>query len=440
MFFRSRHCAWHLALTLAVSGLAGRSAVHAAPPGAKTEKPERSILVTEKAKITGILRDKSLSDAASAKAFDEYFAEFFRQCAPSSPGPNTLPTLRNYLRNFLRTGKSGAAYDRLVKLTFDRMKTIAATPSSPKLHKAARVNAIIVLGELNESEEKDPKPLASVLPLLSAVVQSDRFPDEMKVAAMLGLERFAAAGAIPADRKQALTAAMLKTLNEPNPPAGRTTDGHNWMRRSAAQVLAAMGSPGADGSVVAAFEKIVADSNARTEFRCEIAECLGQLKFPQGSKTDLKSLARLLGHQTVELCERELAAAKASGGGTVETVDPDRARQMLAYVLYSSIHGLEGTDARSGLYAAAAGNAEDQKFIGEVRTKVKAVYASVEGAEDFNLDDVQLKLNDLNEKLGPKPAPKADAVAAEGKAPPADTAKQPSAARSVVDSKSTGGN
>ena len=59
----------------------------------------------------------------------------------------------------------------------------------------------LVLGELNESEGvPNPKPLPAAFPLLLAVSQSDRFPDAMKVAAMVGLGAWAKAGAVPPDK------------------------------------------------------------------------------------------------------------------------------------------------------------------------------------------------------------------------------------------------
>ncbi len=372
---------------------------------------QQNPLVAQKGAISRILRGKSLGDPQKAKLFNDYFNRFFRQFISTAPGPETFPLLRHQLRIFRMVGQKGDAYNRLTEMSYRYMAGIAI---SSKYNAAARVNAMLILGDLNEQE--GGKPLRKAFGPLLLFATRDTFrdqpiPDELKVAAMVGLQRWVTSGDVPANQQAALSGAMLKLLNEETPPAGRTAEGHNWMRRGAAEILAALGNPGPNNEVVAAYEKIVANSAARNTLRCEIAESLGKLKYPQGSKVDFPSLANLIGHQTVEICQRELDADRRNPR-----------RRLFAYALRSALLGLEGANRRGGLKAASYGT-DGQQFVDAVWAPIDAAYKT---AVDEDLDDtavgkaVDTMIAELQPLLRNKPVPKPDTVAAGQDALPAE--------------------
>ncbi len=362
------------------------------------------ILRNEKANINRILRGGNPT-GADAALFDQYFGLFFRQFIDNKAGPETLHTARKDLQIFLRMGKTGPAYDKLIGMATKGLRQVAG---SANFTPAARVNAVLTLGSLNESEPGG-KPLASELAVLKFIVESQdfsRFPDSTKIAAMVGLERYAREGAIPPAQQAAITELMLATLGQEAPPDHRTAEGHTWMRRSAAQVLGAMGHPGPNNSVVAAFEKIIADPGARASFRCEMAQCLGKLKYPKDAQIDYPALANLLGHQTVEICQGELEAAKNSGRTP--------SRSMIVYALASTLQGLEGPTGRTGLVAASTGTPA-QPLIAELRKRIKDASDLMQDEDEVASAQIAAKVNELLSEmqaaLPPKPQPKQDAVA-----------------------------
>ena len=364
---------------------------------------QQNPLVAQKPAIGRILRGQSLADPQNAKLFDDYFNRFFRQFINPSPRPETFPDLRHDLHIFRVVGQKGAAYDRLNAMSYKYMAGIAA---SAKYGTAARVNAMLILGDLNEQEGGQPLAKAFRPLLLFATGDSFRgkpIPDELKVAAMVGLNRWASLKAVPSEQQAALAAAMLKLLGEQTPPAGRTAVGHNWMRRIAADILASLGSPGPKNEVVAAYEKVIANASARDTLRCETAESVGKLKFPQGSNVDFASLANLIGHQTVEICQRELDATERKPR-----------RRLFAYALRSALLGLGGGNGRGGLKAASAGT-DGQQFVEAVRGPIDAAYETVED-ENVDLtsvsDAVETMIGELQSLLRDKPAPAEDSVAA----------------------------
>ncbi|MEX2114302.1 MAG: hypothetical protein WD845_14005 [Pirellulales bacterium] len=366
---------------------------------------QADLLRNEKANINRILRGGALA-GADEKLFDQYFCQFFMQFLNPNACPESFHDVRKDLQIFLRMGKSGPSYNALIKKATTGLRQVAGSASfSP----AARVNAVLTLGSLNESEPGG-KPLASELPVLKFIVESKdlvRFPDSTKIAALVGLERYAREGAIPPAQQADLFKMLLAILEQQTPPDNRTAEGHTWMRRSAAQVLAALGNPGPNNSLIAAMEKIIADPGARASLRCEMAECLGKLQYPKDAKIDYPALANLLGHQTVEICQGELEAAKNSGRNP--------SRGMIVYALASTLHGLEGPTGRTGLLAAAAGT-PTQAAIAELRKKIKETSELMQDEDEVADTQLATKVNELVTEmqavLPPKPQPKQDVVAA----------------------------
>ena len=239
---------------------------------------------------------------------------------------------------------------------------------------------------------------------------------------------------MPPNGRQALESAMLDLLKQEVPPQGArpkdttgcvATPDRCWRRWAAPAQTTASSRP---------IKPSLPIRCAAPTLRVEMAECLGQLKYPAGAKVDYQSLANLVGHETVEICRRELDAARSAARPA--------SRRLLVYALYSALRGLEGSDSRSGLLAAAAGT-DGQKFIDTLRGKVKAAYQTAED-EDVADTDLANKVGDavteIQGVLGPKPALKPETVAAEDKAPAAAPAGQPDAARAAAPVRTAGGN
>lgn len=406
---------WYLqAMLLAALGAVIGSSL---APTAHAQK-QKSNLAANDPEIKKILREREIGD--QAQFFDDFFNnDFLPLFASKNPKiHDDLPKVRKLLKIYLTTGKSGPAHDRLNDLTLKKMIAIVKGDYDT----AIKFNAVLIIGELNEVDEGTKgKPYAPAYRILKIAVDNPKLPDEVRIAGLIGLERFAISGGIPAADKPAITKSMLALLKQETPPAGRTAEGHTWMRRSAAQILAGLGSPGADDAVVKQFEAIIADSQARPTLRCDVATFLGQLKFPAGSKTDYQALANLVGHQVVDLGKQELDAHTA-GNRTLKEEEDLRLRRQLTYILYSALAALQGDDARSGLYAAAAGG-DKQEFVGNLRTKIKSAYAALESADSLAPGDVRSSLDELSQVLLPKPERKPDSVVETTPAPQPPAAK-----------------
>jgi hypothetical protein len=100
---------------------------------------------------------------------------------------------------------------------------------------------------------------------------------------------------------------MYKLAVETAPPAGRTQEGHEWMRRQALETLGILGQPGGNNEVLAALTKIIADGQQSLATRCEAAATLKQLKFKADAKAPVDQLVAALAQLASEIGQFEQA-------------------------------------------------------------------------------------------------------------------------------------
>jgi hypothetical protein len=363
------------------------------------------------------MRD-AIAGAASPDArakIDKYFDDFFFARFLKPATSEDLPNLRMQYKNLVRGIAKSDAHDYLVeKVMYPKLRGILGS-GAPK---AIKVNAMLLLGELNE-DDKAIKPAAEPLGLVITVARMNR-PDfeYLKPAALVGLVRVADAGAIPKDKAPDVATAMLAIVNQKDAPPGRSASAHHFVRRSAAQVLALLGSPGPNNSVLAALEGIMADPQSSLVTKCEMARYIGMLKFPPGAKVDVQGLANRIGHQAVELCDQEVAKAEKQGN---DQHAAKASQRVIMYVLESSDAALQG------LYETAERGSESQKFIADLKKEIAALLRQVGEVEESRESEVSAIVDAAIEKvkeiLLAKPAASGPLVAAGAGDEPAKPAR-----------------
>src|SRR5690606_23470268 len=130
------------------------------------------------------------------------------------------------------------------------------------------------------------------LPVLVNAYRSSKMPDLVKIGAMIGMHRHVQYRTdLPADQLGAIAKEMYDLLQTQEPPAGRTAEGHDWMRRRAIDLLTTIGEPGADGEVAQALAKVIEDQNESLTMRYHAADAIGRLKYNGAPQIDVKKLA-----------------------------------------------------------------------------------------------------------------------------------------------------
>jgi hypothetical protein len=350
------------------------------------------------------------ADRASIDKINTYFGWFFKQFQ-NPPSGDTLPALRKDFGNIVGRVGDNAAHRYVNNLVYAQSKNIVA---DRRYSPAARYNAMLLVADLNQSDATGnikPYPPSLDLMKLALGVPPDSAYAFLKPAALVGIRRFAQEKGIPPQDVPKLTAQLLTMVNETNPPPGRSASAHNFIRRGAAGVLAALGNLGPDNAVLKAFESIVLDPNTRLTMRCEVMQCMGDLKYSPQAQDQLQHVANLIGHQTIEVCRQELERAEAE--------DRDPSRRILMYALYSAGVGMRG------VYDAAAANrsGEAYAFISKVRGKLSDGFRQLDDTtktpDEQIAASLETLLDEIQGTLLAKPAVP-EPLAAAGPAQPED--------------------
>jgi hypothetical protein len=244
---------------------------------------------------------KGKFDAGEEDGMVEYY-EHFLFPTWTDPRSASLPELRKKLRlQLILAGRAPSqdVHDRLNAVTLEYMNAKLANDSD--IHPAVRVNAMLMIGELNAVESPPahvPQPLPEALPVLLKNINDPKQLDEVKAAAMVGVMRHATLGISDPDHQKQVVASMLKVLKTPVTP-GQAADGQAWIQGQAAHVLGRLGTAGEGGAVATALAAVAGDTKAPSKARCSAAEALGQLNY-SGGGGDAGSLLSALGQLALD--------------------------------------------------------------------------------------------------------------------------------------------
>ena len=189
-----------------------------------------------------------------------------------------LPDFRGQLGRSLRNG-NGAVRDHLNALALKEMTTFA---EQADMRPATRVNAMLMIGELNASESPSGTsavPLPAALPILVQAAGDPQQLDAVKVAAMVGILRHVELGGVQTPDARASVTNLALALATAKPAAGESDDAHAWMQKQAADVLGAFGAVGDNGVVATTLAAMVANTASPFYTRCSAAEALGRLNY-----------------------------------------------------------------------------------------------------------------------------------------------------------------
>jgi len=342
----------------------------------------------QSAKISQILRAQKFATAEEKTAFDTFYPDYFLTRWTLAKNAANIPDLRKDLRNHLRLAKSGEVHDYLNSLTLDSMNKLLAG----NYHPAVRVNAMLMIGELNHVEQGGGAPAVpwvDALKVLIGAVGDAKTPDALRAAAMVGILRHAEAGIPDEDARHSLVAAMLKLTAE-DAPTGRAAIGHAWIVAQAVETLGLLGSVGDDNTVFQALLKTLSDNKLALGARSAAAEALGQLDYANASGIDAAEAASAVGRFVLDACNDGLQQASSADGTAL--------RRRVLQFLTASLGALEGSgkEGRKGI-ASLAKDAQ-QPFLDELRKEVKAAAVQL-GDKKHESDDMKPVVEGLRKKV-----------------------------------------
>jgi hypothetical protein len=176
---------------------------------------------------------------------------------------------------------NNAAHRRLNDVLLRVLPQIASDDS---YHQGTRCNAMLLLGRLNQREPnlttKDMgEPQRKVLPILIASIdepfrEGPKTNDVVRVAALNGLRRYALYPFANESLRQRLLQSVIAIAGTTTPPPGRTSEGNDWLRRRALDILA-LASQGSktkvDAEADATMRKVFLDRQSSLKVRLSAA-------------------------------------------------------------------------------------------------------------------------------------------------------------------------
>jgi hypothetical protein len=365
----------------------------AAPETKYDEMPVNTNLKRNTAKVNQMLSEGKF-DAGGQQMFDDFYQQFL--LPQWTHDLTNLPKFRHDLANQLRKKNAGApttVHDHLNSLLLEFMQKLAAG----NYHPVARVNAMLMIGDLNRVEQP-PTPLPEALTAMIAAVQSRQLSDAVRAVAMVGIKRHLATGTVDEDARKALTAAMLKVASDPL-PRGPARDGREWILRQALDVLGRLGTVGDGNAVFTLLAKALADEKLPLQTRMAAADALGRLNYTGTSGINAADMAAVLGQFAIDVCTDEVRQAKASG----EPVSRQRIAERLGAALAALAGGEDGNHKGIG---SLAGDANQQASLAELQKNIESMTNRLSDKQNENenlsgaVEELQTKLEAWLKKKG----------------------------------------
>jgi hypothetical protein len=267
-----------------------------------------SLKLQRKNEVNRLLREDLPLDPANRLIIERYFNNYeFRILTQTAPEDLELLPKRRFdlFKLYILTCKHPDTHKLMIDLTLAMMQQIVQN----KFHPIVRYNAMIVIGELNEQEVLRvgatpllPEPYSAALNFMVERVDDQNTPDPIRVAAMVGVLRHlewepfrAQDNPIPAGTRTTMIAALTKLAEMKTPPAGRSQEGHEWLRRRAIEALGLASVTTALPNVIDTIDKVLKDTTEPLHLRCAAALAIGRANVPAAQKIDANELTRTLG-------------------------------------------------------------------------------------------------------------------------------------------------
>lgn len=340
--------------------------------------PFDGALKRESATITKTLAEGEVEKGKEGP-FDTYFQKYSLGRWTQPENLASLPVYRKELRSQLTTTfnkGSNKAHTRLNSLLLDQLDKIAKGNFAP----AVRVNAMLMLGDLNSQESAKPGaapiPLPAALVPITRAISDDKQLESVKVAALEGLRRHVDTppGVAEGEARRAMVASLVK-LVAATPSPDRLPIGHDWMRGSASEVLGAIGEAGEKGEIALALGQLAGSSKATLGARRAAARALGRLDYAKAAGLDTAPLSIALGQLAVDACQQTKRDL-----GADELAPADLNRQLRGMVNAVRI-GLKGADDKHKGVAGVAKDGEQQKLAASAVENVNNLAAALDARD-----------------------------------------------------------
>ncbi len=278
------------------------------PPLPVWPPAEKKILDDRKLAVEKIMTAGAIAPG-DENVLREYFGTRVKGFAIKEVVPGLWQNRQIMRQHAIAAGNAptNAAQIWLRQFLFTEMQKIVA---EAKLPMDSRVNALGVIGDLNEKEPEvknlnlaaPPVPLVAATPYLLQLFDAAATPSPLRATSLRGLRRHAEFGVSPA-HQPALLASMLKAVQDATVPKECSPAAHEFLRSRAVQILGYLKDPSAAKPLL----DVLNDAQASLGFRCDAARSLGMLTLKPGDGVaGTAAVAQTLGELAATVAETEV--------------------------------------------------------------------------------------------------------------------------------------
>lgn len=255
------------------------------------------------------------SGEGDAQEFRDYFKKYYFP-AMTQPTPDGLESLGKYSNDLFKTYLDRASGANQKFLSDEALRFAADVVRERRYHPAVRLNALLILGRLNDDYSKDnavPSVDANnaLCGLVTRAVTNGRVPRYELTGALTGLARHAEYLAKLPKRQRSNTMKTLYTVLKTDDLAGEYDEGvRDWVYLQAADAVSKIGTPGPRGVFALTLAKRFSDKSLSLETRAELASLLDGMKGKPGAFDSGPLVKATLGLAS-EIGERESEFARA---------------------------------------------------------------------------------------------------------------------------------
>ncbi len=257
------------------------------------------------ADLTGVTQTVVSGTFANAEA-KAALTEFYKiqlERFQMSINQNRLPEIRTVFSKNLAAAAGGASTDVHKEIVATLQREMEKLAADPQKHVAVRHNALLVLGDLDTVVERSKTvPLAAMLPILLRYYDDDKADDSLRVAALVGIHRHAAAGIADKNQVTEIQARMLALLQNNQFLKKASPEAQVFVRQRALGVLKAIRQPGVRNKddVLKSALGILQEKTSPLLLKAYAAQTIGWLNLSSDHKGDVEAIGKALGQLVVE--------------------------------------------------------------------------------------------------------------------------------------------
>ncbi len=261
--------------------------------------------------------------ASNARAtLDGWYRTYLFPAMASQELLGDMQSNRSSIEKDLALCADAAMHQMVVDIVYEE----ATKRASGNYHPAVRFNALLVIGNLNQEEDRTQQRLPAVrLPkaldfLLAEYKKPDQLP-VVKLGCLLGIERHVELGrvnpqdqALPDPAKQEIRTLMTALIQEKPAADASVPDAQTWLRRRALSVLGKLGDVGAGNGLLDTLVNLASDQKEPMPIRLAAAKTIGELDYAQaaaGAQANALLITQKLAALAASACREEDTWVKA---------------------------------------------------------------------------------------------------------------------------------